>query len=288
MAMATLGTRHLVALTSGLAAVLLALLAPTAAAATSAADPVEELSHPFGSPVGANDWTCRPTQERPTPVVLVHGTFADSRTPLDRLSARVKAAGYCVYSVDYGLRGTQRIEDSAATLAAFVDRVLASTGAAKVSLVGHSQGGMMPRYYLKNLGGLGEVDDLVGLAPSNYGTYRAELLAPAGALGCPACAQQGAGSQFLRDLNTPDDSPGDVSYTNVVTRYDAVVVPHTNGYLTPADNVTNIRLQDVCPGNLADHVFIPANRTAIAITLDALSHPGPARATGYGALACLP
>jgi triacylglycerol lipase len=283
--MVTLGIRRAALLAALLSGLLLALVAPPTAARAST---VEDLSHPFGSPVGANDWSCRPSQARPTPVVLVHGTFADSRTPLDRLSARVKAAGYCVYSVDYGLRGTQRIEDSARTLATFVDRVLASTGAAKVSLVGHSQGGMMPRYYLKNLGGLGEVDDLVGLAPSNYGTYRAELLAPAGALGCPACAQQGTGSSFLRDLNTPDDSPGDVSYTNVVTRYDAVVVPHTNGYLTPASNVTNVRLQDVCAGNLADHVFIPANRTAIAITLDALSHPGPARASGYSPTVCLP
>ena len=39
-----------------------------------------------------------------------------------------------------------------------------------MSLVGHSQGGMMPRYYLKFLGGVGKVDDLVGLVPSNHGT----------------------------------------------------------------------------------------------------------------------
>lgn len=292
MAVTTLGkpVTVLLALLATLAAVLAALGATSAPAGAVAADgdAAEELSHPFGSPLGANDWSCRPTAQRPVPVVLVHGTFADSRTPLDRLSLRVKAAGYCVYSVDYGLRGTQRIEDSAATLAAFVDRVLASTGAAKVSIVGHSQGGMMPRYYLKNLGGLGKVDDLVGLAPSNYGTYRAELLAPAGLLGCPACAQQGAGSAFLTALNAPDDSPGDVSYTNVVTRYDAVVVPHTNGWLRPAANVTNLRLQDVCAGNLAEHVLIPANRTAIAIALDALGRPGPARPGGYGPLACLP
>ena len=37
-------------------------------------------------------------------------------------------------------------------------------------MVGHSQGGMMPRYYLKNLGGAAEVHTLVGLSPSNHGT----------------------------------------------------------------------------------------------------------------------
>ena len=51
-----------------------------------------------------------------------------------------------------------------------VTQVLAATGAPKVDLLGHSQGGMMPRYYLKFLGGAQYVNALVALAPSNYGT----------------------------------------------------------------------------------------------------------------------
>ena len=45
-------------------------------------------------------------------------------------------------------------------------------------MVGHSQGGMMPRYYIKFLGGADKVDDLVGLAPSNHGTSNPLLLTP--------------------------------------------------------------------------------------------------------------
>jgi pimeloyl-ACP methyl ester carboxylesterase len=55
------------------------------------------------------------------------------------------------------------------------DQVLTATGAAKVDLAGHSQGGMMPRYYLNDLGGTAKVSSLVALAPANYGTTLAGL-----------------------------------------------------------------------------------------------------------------
>ena len=88
--------------------------------------------------------------------------------------------------------------------------VLAATGAAKVDLVGHSQGGMMPRYYLKFLGGAAHVDKLVALAPSNHGTTLDGLTALVTALGtaglvngainalCTACGQQEAGPRSWR------------------------------------------------------------------------------------------
>lgn len=224
-------------------------------------------------PAGANDWACLPTTERPHPAVIVHGTFGDRSSLLDVLSQSLKNDGYCVYSLDYGDRGTGPVEESAAELDAFVDRVLAATGAARVSLVGHSQGGMMPRYYIKYLGGDGLVEDLVGLAPSNHGTT---VSSPDGdGSYCASCNQQAAGSAFLEDLNNPDETPGDVDYTQVVTTYDEVVVPYTSGFLT-GERSTNITLQDYCPANAAEHLTIPADRQAIAWVLDAFGREGPA------------
>jgi triacylglycerol esterase/lipase EstA (alpha/beta hydrolase family) len=247
-------------------------LAATAPAARAAAPP----------PPGAN-LPCTPTAAHPYPVVLVHGTAENRFNNWQAMSPALKAAGYCVYALNYGsyqgsgllgIYGIDYIQHSAQQLAAYVDSVLAATGAAKVDLVGHSQGGMMPRYYIKNLGGGGKVDDLVGLSPSNHGTTNpfASPLGPA----CPACRQQAAGSAFLAALNSGDESPGPVSYTNIVTRYDEVVTPYTSGFLAPDANVTNITLQDKCPNDTSEHLRTPYDPPAIAITLDALGRPGPA------------
>jgi len=234
---------------------------------------------------GANDWSCQPSKAHPSPVVIVHGTFGDSQNLLQRLTWSLDGAGYCVFAIDYGNRATGPIEDSAAQLKTYVDRVLAATGAAKVSMVGHSQGGMMPRYFIKFLGGANKVDDLVGLAPSNHGTSNPLLLTPGLSYLCPSCLQQKTGSTFLTRLNADDETPGPVSYTNVVTRYDEVVLPHTSGFLA-GPNTTNVRLQDKCRLDLADHLLIPSDGPAIRLALNALGRVGPASPTYQPS--CLP
>src|SRR5436305_3805047 len=134
---------------------------------------------PTASPPGANNWSCKPTAAHPRPVILVHGTFGDRSNTWQALSPLLYDNGYCVFALNYGsdngsgsigVYATGPIENSAAQLKSFVNRVLATTGASRVDLVGHSQGGMMPRYYMKFDGGASKVHTLVGLAPSNHGT----------------------------------------------------------------------------------------------------------------------
>src|SRR3954471_24229632 len=220
-----------------------------------------------------NDFTCRPTAAHSTPVVLVHGTFANSAGSWNLVDPALRADAYCTFALDYGNNATGPIEQSAQQLADFVDRVLAATGASKVSIVGHSQGGMMPRYYVKNLGGDAKVDDLVGLAPSNHGTGNPFA---ARASGCPARGEQAAGSPFLTALNAGDESPGAVSYTQVETRYDEVVTPYTSAFLAPDAGVTNVLLQDKCAPDFSDHLGIGHDPIALRWIEDALAHPGPA------------
>jgi triacylglycerol lipase len=259
----------------GLAAIIgAAVVAGTPAAA--AADVTDLL--PAVSPPGANDFTCRPSAAHPEPVVLVHGTFEGALDNWATMSPQLKAAGYCVFALDYGDRATGDIATSAGQLARFVDAVLGATGARKVSLVGHSQGGMMPRYYIKFLGGDKNVDDLVGLAPSNHGTTNPAAFVT-GATLCQACAQQMAGSPFLTQLNTGDETPGGVSYTVIETRYDEVVVPYTSAFLAGGANTANILLQDACPAEVIDHHEIPNSALALRWTLQALDRPGPADPT---------
>ena len=81
----------------------------------------------------------------------------------------------------------------------------------------------------------------------------------------------------MTELNAGDETPGDVSYTQITTRLDQVVVPHTSGYLTPGPTSTNLTIQDICRWDLSEHVLIPTSVTTIAITLEALTRDGPAR-----------
>lgn len=240
-----------------------------AQAATTAAAP----------PYGANNWSCRPAAARPVPVVLVHGTYGTMASYLQYLSWGLVVSGYCVYSLDYGSNGTDSIPTSAGQLKTFVDKVLASTGAAKVSIVGHSQGGTMARYYVKNLGGSASVDDLVSIAAPNHGTTNIGVTARmVGYPTCTACSQMLAGSSFLTSLNADDETPGSVSYTNVVTKYDRVVTPYTSGYLS-GPSTTNIAVQNLCPADTVDHQHAPEDIAVILVAINALQVSGPAQPT---------
>jgi triacylglycerol esterase/lipase EstA (alpha/beta hydrolase family) len=224
-------------------------------------------------------------------VILVHGTFEDMANNWQALSPLLANDGYCVFALNYGsfggsgaigVYGTGYIEDSAAQLGAFVDKVLAATGANQVDIVGHSQGGMMPRYYMRFDNGAAKVHTLVGLAPSNHGTTLDGLFtlashfpgSNAALADCPACAEQQAGSPFIVNLNAGGDTQSGVSYTVIESRNDEVVTPYTSAFLA-GSNVTNITLQRQCPLDQGEHLSMAYDHIADADVLTALDpgHP---------------
>jgi triacylglycerol lipase len=210
----------------------------------------------------------------PEPVVLLYGTFG--MTSWSAIQHALSARGHPVYPFDYGNDGTGEIGRSAGTLATFVDDVLARTGTRRLAIVGHSQGGLVARYYIKFLGGGRRVDDLIELSPPDHGTTNV-LVDQARNLGCEACSEQEAGSSFLTNLNAGDETPPPVDYTVIQTRYDLVVIPYTSAFLTgPADRVTNITIQDRCPADVVDHVNIPSDPAAVQWIENALGRAGPA------------
>ena len=301
------------------AAVCLTAAAPAASAATpvprpAVAGPAPALSdNPYGtlgavsgslalaasvtdpdrSPAGADDFTCKPSAAHPYPVVLVHGTVENAFGNWSGLAPVLKNAGYCVFALNYGeskphalLKATAHIPDSAKQLAAYVDRVLAATGASKVDLVGHSQGGgLMPQWYLRFEGGAAKVHHLVGISPSSHGTTGSGLVhvadgvtdvaghagKPLG-LDSPAFKDQTVGSEVVRQLYANGDTEPGVTYTNIVTKTDVVVTPYTNQFLTagPDATVHNILLQSVCPLDLTGHVGVAYDPNVYQLVLNAL------------------
>jgi pimeloyl-ACP methyl ester carboxylesterase len=265
-----------------------------------AAGAVTTFNSPTVSPPGANNFSCRPSATHPYPVVLVHGTLANMNDNWQAASPILANHGYCVFAFNYGgssatsdFQGTGDIAASAQQLATFVSTVLAATGAAKVDIVGHSQGGMMPRYYINFLGGAAKVDKLIGLAPSNYGTTLDGLTALGRQLGllvpinsllsteCTACVQQEVGSSFLTSLNE-NPTVAAVQYTVIESVDDEVVTPYTNAFLPAASNVTNITVNRQCVLDASDHLEIAADPVAMADMLNALDPADPVK------VPCLP
>lgn len=227
----------------------------------------------------ANDPNC--VSPGKSPVVLVHGTYADQTVSWNLIAPALHNAGYCIWSLDYGDRATASMEVSVTQITAFVvNTVIPTSSTGKVSLVGHSQGGLQIRHMLRHDDEI-PVDDAISLAGSHYGTT---LFAPPWAAmygGCPACGEQVATSPWMTthmNAALEDPTPGDdTSYTQIETKYDEVVTPYTNTFLPTEEGVvTNVTLQDQCPADTFEHVSIIYDPNALAWVLNALATPGPA------------
>lgn len=210
------------------------------------------------------------------PVVIVAGTSAAqpiANVFYSVLANRLERDGFEPFIFGLPGGGLGDIADTAQSLRDFTDGVLSTTGADTVDLVGHSQGGLVGRYYIRFLGGEPNVDNMVSLATPHRGTDLARLaeLFRLGDIGlCEACEQMAPGSDFLAALNAGDDSFGDVEYTNLVTRFDEIVFPFTTGLLQADDNNTNVTVQDRCFLRFVEHLTMATDGTVYSGVRQAL------------------
>ena len=254
------------------------------------------LTAPGADLPGANDWSCRPTPDKPRPVVLVHGTSGGAVTNWATYGPLLHNEGYCVYTLTYGalpgqpwpvslLGGLSDITGiSVPQVGGFVDRVLASTGADQVDLVGHSQGTLVSGLVAK-VGRPGRVHTVASIAPLWRGSGGAGSASIGTALAsgdrgravevAPALGQMAVGSDTLDLLwsgGTPY-APG-VTYLNLVTRYDQLVRPYTSG-VVEGPQAENIVIQDGCEQNQAEHLAIAADGRTADFVLGALDPATP-------------
>jgi triacylglycerol lipase len=270
------------------------------------AGPEAQAQSANASPPGANDYSCRPSAAHPRPVVLVHGWIANQTVNWQTISPILANNGYCVFSLTYGTDpdvstpfyqpgGLKPMEESAQQLADFVDGVLRATHASKVDIVGHSEGSLMPNWYVKYLGGAAKVKRYVGMTPLWHGTDPAGLatidqiggyLGVSSALddqidaSCAACREFLAGSDFIAQMRDGGIAAPGVTYTNIITRNDELVVPYTSG-IEIDPRITNLILQDQCSLDQAEHVSVMADPVAAQDVLNALdpAHPRPVPCT---------
>ncbi|MCU1467369.1 MAG: lipase [Actinomycetia bacterium] len=291
----------------GVCTALLAMLGGTGIAAgaqqypvpyTFSANVLAAVTHPGSPPPGSNDWSCRPSAAHPRPVVLVHGLFANMTDNWQTMSPLLANNGYCVFALTYGVApgatgpsnqfgGLTPMEQSAAQLSAFVNRVLTATGARTVDIVGHSEGATMPDYYIEYLGGAAKVTRYVGISGVKHGTTLHGIGTLANEFGklfpgapdavsgsCGSCQEFLVGSPYIAKIEARAPASR-VIYTNIATRYDELVSPYTSSFLV-GPNVTNITLQDHCALDFSDHLSIVSSPITGRYMLNALD-PAHAR-----------
>lgn len=252
---------------------------------------------------GYNDWNCRPSSAHPRPVVLIHGLGGTAEGNWGYQGPRLASAGYCAFSLTYGqpfpgapIGGTRPVAESAQTVGAFIDKVRSGTGAAKVDVVGHSEGGFMSLYVPKKVpGAAGKIDKVVSLAPPTHGTTFAGLVTLGQLLGgqefvdlltkgvqCFACSDLVKGGAAVKELTDgPIAQPG-IDYTIIATKFDALVTPTSTSFVDEP-GVDNSYIQDTCRFDPVGHVGIAFDSTVTQLITNALD---PANATkvrcGFG------
>lgn len=249
-----------------------------------------------GSPVPGTDEHCRPTEDKPRPVILLHGTGMNGLNTWSTLAPALAADGYCVFAPTYGaypeapsIGGVRRvIGDTAHEVAAYVDDVRARTGAEQVDLVGHSLGAPVAAYIAKTLrpGGVhtvvfvagywmrpgtstvsnwpalrpleesGELKDSIAMGPIQSGV---DLVRPSPLID----AVWAGGTPYLEGTR----------YRTIASEVDEVFPPGIG--FAGVGGGDDVVLQDGCDLNRSGHMTMPSDPRVVDLVFGALEPQDP-------------
>jgi len=247
---------------------------------------------------GFNNMSCRPSAAHPDPVVLLHGLGGNGPGNFATLGPYLAAAGYCAFAPTYGeaipgipVGGITAIPQSATEIDAYIGQVLAATGAAKVDLVGHSEGAFQALYGPKFVPGeAADVARVVALAPPTHGTTLDNLVTigddlGAGTLvttilagGCPACSELTTGSALVTSLNTGAVAQPGIAYTIIASTHDELVTPYGTEFVNEP-GVSNETVQNYCPLDPVGHIGLAYDPDVEQLVTNALDPAGQVAVT---------
>jgi triacylglycerol esterase/lipase EstA (alpha/beta hydrolase family) len=170
-------------------------------------------------------------------------------------------------------------------------RTMFARAGRRIAIMGHSQGGMVPRWALRWWPDTrAMVDDVIGMAGTNHGTALAHADCPRGCI--PADTQQASDSKFMPALNSGQETFPGISYTEVYSHTDEEVQPNVDSNGTSSlhgggGRVTNVAVQDICPTDTSEHLGLgTVDTAAYSLAIDALNHDGPADPSRVPLTAC--
>jgi hypothetical protein len=181
-------------------------------------------------------------------VLLLYG-FWSQRRVFEVLEARLRRDGYCVFSINLGGLfdhfNTKGIDECAEKVRNKVERLYARYDLGPLSIIGHSKGGLIGRYYIKRLGGEKRVRNLITLAAPHNGTPLAYAGIAVTGLVAKSVWQMTPMSTFIRRLKL-GKFPGNVRFVSVYSKADRVS-PFPTCLLEShlGDNLFNVEVPNV-------------------------------------------
>jgi triacylglycerol lipase len=187
------------------------------------------------------------------PLILIHG-IDDSVILFEPLKAFLQGRRTIHYFDLVPNNGEVGLEKLAGQVATYISNQFC--GRVKLDLVGFSMGGLVARYYIQRMSGLGRVQRLITVSTPHRGTWTAFLRWNT------AARQMRPGSEFLEDLNKDSEVLRRIQFTSIWTPFDLMIVPAASSVMPEARSI---------PINVLAHPLMMRDARALRLVEQALA-----------------